>query len=296
MSRDLPKRRAPKEYPLIESVEFDSTKYQAPFYCRTAGDPATPTLVLMHGHMANSTAFRRVWGRLATRYHLLIPDLPGHGADRSFRSLNLPAKIDAVADWLFDLLVANNLALGRPANHPVHLVAHSLGASVAYEVARRAPQQVLSLTLVSPGFCAHVPPGAQKVLEYFPAPLARLGMTRCGMRLIEPLRWEGWRMEDDELDAYIDPFKDVDRLEYALRLGADLLREAERGDAIAPVSHPTHLIFGARDNVVAVDQADAIADRLQATRLDIIPTSGHSPPEDCPAEFCDLLFDFLAHQ
>lgn len=290
-----PWRAAARKSALKEIIEITSTKYAAPYSCRVGGDPAAPTLVLLHGHLANSTAFRRVWARLATRYRLLIPDLPGHGADRSFRSLNLPAKIDAVAEWLVDLLRQNNLQMGRPAEEPVHLMAHSLGASVAYELARRAPQQVRSLILVSPGFCAHVPRGAKQVLEWLPAPLARVGMTRRGMRLIEPLRWQGLRMSDAEIDAYINPLKDVDRLEYALRLGADLLREAQRADAITPVQHPTQLIFGALDNVVAVDQADAFAARLNARRCDIIPTSGHSPPEDCPAEFSDLIFDFLEH-
>lgn len=281
---------------MIESVEITSTKYAAPFCCRVGGEASKPTLVLLHGHMANSTAFRRVWGRLSTRYRLLIPDLPGHGEDRSFCSLNLPAKIDAVADWMVDLLSQNNLRLGRSPQHPVHLVAHSLGASVAYEVARRAPQYVRSLTLVSPGFCARVPPGAKQVLEWLPAPLARLAMNRRGMRLMEPFRWQGLPMTDAEIDAYVEPLRDVDRLEYALRLGADLLCETHRAAAIEPVRHPTQLIFGGLDNVIAVDQADAIAARLKTDRLDLIPTSGHSPPEDCPAEFSDVLLDFLDAQ
>lgn len=48
------------------------------FY-REAGDPAAPTLLLLHGFPASSFMFRELIPRLAGRYHVVAPDYPGFG-------------------------------------------------------------------------------------------------------------------------------------------------------------------------------------------------------------------------
>ena len=233
----------------MKSVEYSAPKYEGYFHCLEGGPREAPTMVLLHGHMAHAIAFRRVWARLSKRYRLLIPDLPGHGFDETFRGLQLQPRVDTLAEWLVDLLEVATEA-------PVHLVGHSLGASVAYEVARQEPSRMCSLVLTSPGFCVSAPPGAAALLDHLPAGLVRLVMNRAGIRLLEPFRWQGQPMEADEADAYIEPLKDLERLEFVLRLGAELLRGACHLDDLEPLSVPTLLLFGAGDEVVGVDKAD----------------------------------------
>ena len=48
------------------------------FY-REAGDPAAPMLLLLHGFPTSSHMFRDLLPRLADRYHVVAPDLPGFG-------------------------------------------------------------------------------------------------------------------------------------------------------------------------------------------------------------------------
>jgi len=48
------------------------------FY-REAGDPKSPTLLLLHGFPTSSHLFRDLIPLLADRYHLVAPDLPGFG-------------------------------------------------------------------------------------------------------------------------------------------------------------------------------------------------------------------------
>ncbi len=48
------------------------------FY-REAGDRSKPTLLLLHGFPTSSHMFRDLIPRLADRYHLVAPDLPGFG-------------------------------------------------------------------------------------------------------------------------------------------------------------------------------------------------------------------------
>ncbi len=48
------------------------------FY-REAGDPAHPTLVLLHGFPSSSHMFRNLIAELADRFHLVAPDHIGFG-------------------------------------------------------------------------------------------------------------------------------------------------------------------------------------------------------------------------
>ena len=48
------------------------------FY-REAGDPLSPTIVLLHGFPSSSHMFRDLIPELAAHYHLVAPDLPGFG-------------------------------------------------------------------------------------------------------------------------------------------------------------------------------------------------------------------------
>ncbi|EGN93691.1 hypothetical protein SERLA73DRAFT_189418 [Serpula lacrymans var. lacrymans S7.3] len=48
------------------------------FY-REAGDPAAPTVLLLHGYPASSFSYRNLIMALAPKYHVIAPDLPGFG-------------------------------------------------------------------------------------------------------------------------------------------------------------------------------------------------------------------------
>jgi pimeloyl-ACP methyl ester carboxylesterase len=59
----------------IHKVEADGVRV---FY-RAAGDPVAPVILLLHGFPASSFMFRELIPRLANRYRVIAPDLPGFG-------------------------------------------------------------------------------------------------------------------------------------------------------------------------------------------------------------------------
>jgi pimeloyl-ACP methyl ester carboxylesterase len=76
------------------------------FY-REAGDPAAPTVLLLHGFPTSSHMYRNLIPRLADRYHVIAPDLPGFGfsdaPDRSrysYTFANLAKTMDAFTQVL----------------------------------------------------------------------------------------------------------------------------------------------------------------------------------------------------
>src|SRR5271154_266665 len=59
----------------IRRVEADGIQV---FY-RAAGDPSAPVVLLLHGFPTSSFMFRELIPRLADRYRVIAPDLPGFG-------------------------------------------------------------------------------------------------------------------------------------------------------------------------------------------------------------------------
>jgi pimeloyl-ACP methyl ester carboxylesterase len=59
----------------FNTVDVDGLKV---FY-RSAGDPNTPVVLLLHGFPSASHMFRDLIPELAGKYHILAPDLPGFG-------------------------------------------------------------------------------------------------------------------------------------------------------------------------------------------------------------------------
>jgi pimeloyl-ACP methyl ester carboxylesterase len=96
------------------------------------GDPAGPTLILLHGGGAASRAWKGQFSGLADRFHLVAPDLPGFG--RSPGPVSIDGSVAAVAR-----LVRQHA--------PVHLCGHSLGAFVAARLAAEEPECVSRVIL-----------------------------------------------------------------------------------------------------------------------------------------------------
>jgi pimeloyl-ACP methyl ester carboxylesterase len=99
------------------------------FY-REAGDPDRPTILLLHGFPTSSHQFRDLLPRLADRYHVIAPDLPGfgfttapEGFEYSFSSLarTMAAFTDAIGLARYTLYIFDygapvglRLAMARP--------------------------------------------------------------------------------------------------------------------------------------------------------------------------------------
>jgi pimeloyl-ACP methyl ester carboxylesterase len=66
------------------------------FY-RSAGDPAAPVVLLLHGFPSSSFMFRELIPRLADQYYVIAPDLPGFGFTEIPEARNYRFSFDALA-------------------------------------------------------------------------------------------------------------------------------------------------------------------------------------------------------
>jgi lipase len=100
------------------------------------GDPGAPRIVCLHGVTGHGLHFARLAERLAPRFHVLAPDLLGHGDSRR----EPPWSLDAQIDELF-------ATVGR---EPAICLGHSFGGRIAVELAAREPGFATRLVLLDP--------------------------------------------------------------------------------------------------------------------------------------------------
>jgi pimeloyl-ACP methyl ester carboxylesterase len=109
------------------------------FY-REAGDPSSPTLLLLHGFPTSSHMFRDLIPLLADRYHLVAPDYPGFG----YSARPSPTEFDYTFDHLAELMqqFVDAINLGR-----YSLYMQDFGGPVGFRMAAHRPDRVRGLII-----------------------------------------------------------------------------------------------------------------------------------------------------
>ena len=271
----------------IRSVYRPSPFGDRPFHWIETGR-GEETILFLHGIMAHSMAFRFVLDKYTADYRVVAPDLPAHGRDRTFEHASITADLKGLLHWLEALI---DTLEGRP----VHIVGHSLGATLTYlaALAEDSFPNLKSITLVSPGLKIRVPRWTSRLLNKIPPHLTRLGIHSAGIRLYEPFQWRKARMTAEEIADYLTPIQDPRRIGHMLQLGADLVRHQHQLEEARKILQPTLLIWGDRDLLLPLPTAYELSHRIPDARLQVFKNCGHCPMEDYPEIFQSTLRDFL---
>ena len=105
---------------------------------REAGNPANPTVVLLHGYPASSHQYRKVLNELSDDYHLIAPDYPGFGNSDFPAPEAYTYTFDNLATTINAFLEAKNLT-------SYTLVMQDYGAPVGFRIAVAYPERVVAL-------------------------------------------------------------------------------------------------------------------------------------------------------
>lgn len=111
---------------------------------REWGAPGTPRVVCLHGVTSHALHFERLAKRLASRFHVLAPDLLGHGDSRWEPPWSNEAHVKAIL-----------ATLGR---EPATWIGHSYGARLELELAVHEPECVERIVFLEPA--VFLPPAA----------------------------------------------------------------------------------------------------------------------------------------
>lgn len=257
-------------------------------HVRVAGEG--PPLVLLHGFMASHYSFRRLVPELSRHFRVISMDLNGFGLTERPTSPEA-FRIENQAD-----LVAT--ILGKIGAVPAIILGHSYGAAVASVIARRHPDAVRGLVLVSPAS------RFDKLPWYLQVRLGKeIFYLHCRRLLSRP---EHYRSLSGRAFHVRGAHSEEDAEMYRGHLLIDGLRstlfgflEMLSGDGFKripfeEIHHPALVIAGDRDTIIPLEQCQEIASQLPAGRLEILEGCGHSAPEELPEKVIAAIRRFVA--
>jgi pimeloyl-ACP methyl ester carboxylesterase len=254
-----------------------------------------PPIVFVHGLSGCWQNWLEQLPVFAASHRVVALDLPGFGHSPMPREKITISFYGRVLDQVMDTLAIDAAAV----------VGNSMGGFCSAELAIAFPQRVERLLLAAP------------------AGISSFG-NKEGQRLALLVRWAGLalKMGVGWTAAHADavasrPVLRARVLEgvarYPGRLPAALVAEQLRGagkpgfpealranldydfrDRVPEIACPTLVVWGDRDRVITVRDADVYTELIANARKVILPDTGHVPMLERPARFNGLLEEFLS--
>jgi len=252
-----------------------------------AGDG--PPLLLVHGYLWSCAVWDDVVPRLAKRFRVIVPDLPGFGESEKPAPAKYPYGHDAFAESMIDLVAA--LGLGR-----VSVCGHAMGGAVALVMAARHPEVVEKLVVVDP-----IVYGERRGTVASAATLPVLGpilfKQMYGRAMFRRFFRERVYAKSESLpEARIERLLATFNVQAAREAAyATMLATLDTRPLVASVPRvnaQTLVSCGRDDKSVPVDHGRRLARELRRARFEVFDC-GHSPPEEVPAQFAEVTAAFL---
>ena len=260
-----------------------------------AGPADAPPLLLLHGLGATKSSWLTIVPALATRWRVVVPDLPGFGA-----SSKPHGAYDApwFASYAFSLLDA----LGA---HDAFVAGNSMGGRIALEMAMREPARVRAIACLAPAAAFTRRPALVLVRMSRPElawAVSRLPRARvvAGLRALFA---DPGRLEDEWYDAAVDDFLATWRAPRARTAFAAAARniylDQPTGDngfwtRLARLEPPALFVYGAHDVLITPRFGGRTERTLPAARVETWDDCGHVPQIEHPERTTRTLTSFFA--
>lgn len=254
-----------------------------------AGEGAGKTpLLLIHDFCATRAIWTPMIAKLAERFHVLAPDLPGFGASEKPDPQRYAYGWDAFAESLYDLVAA--LGLGR-----IHVCGHGMGGGIALSLAAMHPSLVHKQVLAS----ALVYDPQEHALERMGrlplvgALLWRQALGRALFRAyVQSTMYSGaTKIPAGRIDELYDVFDAPGARQAAL---ATLVAKSDTRPLVAHlprVSADTLVVWGRDDQIAPIEHGRRLARALHG-RFEVLEC-GRCPPDEEPDAFAATLTSFL---
>lgn len=270
-----------------EVTSYQSTRKMSwgdlSYYDRGEG----PGLVLIHGMFGDFLDWEPVLEPLGASQRVIAVDLPGFGgSSKPRREYSGEFFVASLHEFFRQLPLKKFILAGN-----------SFGGQIAMLYALEHPESVSKLVLVnSGGFRKHT--AAEKAMleaRFSERVLAGLApsineilfstvFSRTSENSKRYLAKQNGKLQRADYPAYA----------YALASSIRLSLATYLVDRLAELRAPTLLVWGEKDQVLPVAQAELALTQLRRGELKTIPGCGHAPQLECPAEFLRSVQPFLS--
>jgi pimeloyl-ACP methyl ester carboxylesterase len=263
-------------------------------YVYDVGEPESSAMMLIHGLGDEADSWRHVIEPLSARFRIVALDLPGFGrSDKPRRAYSVPFLCDTVLALMDALSIAG-----------ATLVGNSLGAVIAQSIALERPERVRGLVLIGGMLLTRTQPLNLAMLSFLLPGVGEWLYTRLRkdpQAAFETLR--GYYADLDGLPEADRSFlfqrvnervwSDGQRRAYfsVLRNTAKWVPAQQRGldEKLAQLATATLVIRGAHDQLMPLENAQALVDVQPSAKLVTIPGAGHLPQQERPQALLDAI-------
>jgi len=233
----------------------------------------TPLLIL-HGWGSNSGRWQRVTDLLRKQeIEALVLDLPGFGIVSSPKR---PWTRDDYINWIFQKAKERNW-------EKFNLLGHSFGGGLSVKIAVAFPEKVEKLILCAPAIIRR-----KRLKTYLFYQLAHIGkkiFSLPGLKKLEPYAQRLIYKLAGSRDYYV---ADGVMKETMKKLGDENLE-----DLLAKIKAPTLIIWGKKDDVLPLRDAQELKEKIEGAELKIISEAKHSPHREAPEELAEIISQFV---
>lgn len=244
---------------------------------------ANNTVILLHGYTASKELWLRFANQLGPRYHIIIPDLAGHGETGFYSEWSYRASHQA--EYVAKLMTT--LGIERAT-----LVGNSMGGMIAANFALMFPQRTHAIVLFNP---AGVTP---------PQPSETEAMFAAGQ---SPFEIDNPQQFFDfyELTMAQPPFAPQfvlrgmaqryhERKSNYTRIAQDFRFHDQLDTRLNEIRVPTLIIWGDRDRILSPSAAPVWHRGIAESELHVFEDIGHMPMVEVPQESASVVENFLS--
>lgn len=267
------------------------------FY-RTAGDPASPTVVLLHGFPASSFMYRELIAELSDSYHLIAPDHLGFGRSATPPVDEFEYTFDALTSLTSELL--DQLGLVRFA-----LYVQDYGAPIGFRIASQQPSRITALISQNGNaYLDGLTPFWEPLLAFAAdgvtnADPVRASLEPAGQRWVythgvpterlDRVSPDSWTLDQASLERPSN--KDIQLALFRdYRFNLDLYPKFQ--EYFRSHQPPLLAVWGAHDEIFGPEGARAFAGDLTDAEIHLLD-AGHFALESHGQEITDLVRRFL---
>jgi pimeloyl-ACP methyl ester carboxylesterase len=264
---------------------------------REAGDPANPTILLLHGFPTSSHMFRKLIPELAANYYVIAPDYPGFGASDMPLAANFDYSFAKVADMMTTLLDRKKVE-----NYSVYLMEY--GAPVGFRMFAEHPERVSGFIIQNGNAYEE---GLREFWDplkaYWAEPSTENGDALRGFFELGATKWQFTHGTQNPDNINPDNFWHVQylldrpgnqdvQLAMFLDYGTNVAEYPKWQALFREHQTPTLLMWGKNDHIFPADGAHPYKRDLENLEFHLLDT-GHFALEEYGTEIAVEMIDFM---
>ncbi|SIR16180.1 Pimeloyl-ACP methyl ester carboxylesterase [Rhizobium sp. RU33A] len=255
---------------------------------RDTGPSDAEAIVMLHGFGASLETWEEWAKALSTRYRVVRFDLPGFGLTGPDPTGDYTdARTMKILHELMDQLDVDRASL----------IGNSLGGRIAWNFAALHPDRMINLILVSPD--GYASPGFDYDKQSATPLIMRALPYTAPRSLLKANLAAAYGNPEALSEASVTRYHDMMLAPGVRPAILERLRQVillEPGPTLARIKAPTLLLWGEKDGMIPISNADDYLQDLPSATLVRLPGLGHLPFEEDPVQSLIPLERFLSDQ